>query len=156
MKNTMLFLALCLCLGAAPAGAQIQAPIEMDDPGAQSLQEKYLPELKDVAAELQAHKFPYPFYFSRTLDVDEKEQRTLEPGSIRFGKYQNEFVLEVTGNYYAAYSSKLMDGNQRARQTFFDVMLPILRAMVPRFRKDRKSTRLNSSHLKLSRMPSSA
>ena len=136
MRKTTLLLGLCLVLGAVPIVAQTQAPVQIDDPGAQLLQEKYLPELKEVAGELQAHKFPYPFYFSRTLDVDEPEQRRLEPGSIRFGKYENEFVLEVTGNYYAAYSSKLMDGNQRARQTFFDVMLPILRAMVPRFRNN--------------------
>ena len=45
-------------------------------------------------------------------------------------------MLEVTGNYYAAYSSKLMDGNQRTRQTFFDVVLPILKALTPRFQNN--------------------
>jgi len=121
---------------SVPAGAQIQAPIQINDEKAQGLQEQYLPELKQVAAELQAHKFPCPFYFSRTLDVDEQEQRRLEPGSIRFGRYENEFVVEATGNYYAAYSAELMDGNQRTRQTFLDVVLPILKAMVPRFRSN--------------------
>lgn len=136
MRATNLLLAFCLGMGAVPVGAQIQAPIQIEDEGAQDLQEKYLPELKQVATELQAHKFPYPFYFSRTLDVDEQEQQRLEPGSIRFGKYENEFVLEATGNYYAAYSAELMDGNQRARQTFLDVMLPILKVMVPRFQSN--------------------
>ena len=136
MRRTNLLLACCLCLGAVPAQAQTQAPVQIEDPGAQSLQEKYLPELKEVAAELQGHKFPYPFYFSHTLDVDEPEQRRLEQGSICFGKYEDGFVLEATGNYYAAYSAERMDGNQRARQTFFDVMLPILKAMVPRFRSN--------------------
>jgi len=136
MRTANLLLAVCSWMGAVPAVAQIQAPIQIDDEGAQNLQEKYLPELKQVATELQAHKFPYPFYFSRTLDVDEQEQRRLEPGSIGFGRYENEFVLEATGNYYAAYSAELMDGNQRARQTFFDVVLPILKAMVPRFQSN--------------------
>jgi hypothetical protein len=136
MRTANLLLASCLCMAVVPAGAQIQAPIQIEDERAQSLQEKYLPELKEVAAELQKHKFPYPFYFSRTLDVDEQEQRRLEPGSIRFGRYENEFVVEATGNYYAAYSAELMDGNQRARQTFLDVVLPILQAMVPRFRNN--------------------
>ena len=136
MRNAYRVLAFCLCLGTIPAAAQIQAPIQIEDPGAQVLQESYLPQLKEVAGELQAHKFPYPFYFSRTLDVDEKEQRSLEPGSIRFGKYEDGFVLEVTGNYYAAYSTQLMDGNQRARQTFFDVVLPILKALAPRFQNN--------------------
>jgi hypothetical protein len=136
MRTASLLLAFCLCGPAVPAVAQIQAPIEINDEKAQALQEQYLPELKQVAAELQGHKFPYPFYFSRTLDVDEQEQRRLEPGSIRFGRYENEFVVEATGNYYAAYSAELMDGNQRARQTFLDVVLPILKAMAPRFRSN--------------------
>lgn len=136
MRTASLLLAFCLCGPALPAVAQIQAPIEINDEKAQGLQEQYLPELKQVAAELQGHKFPYPFYFSRTLDVDEQEQRRLEPGSIRFGRYENEFVVETTGNYYAAYSAELMDGNQRARQTFLDVVLPILKALAPRFRNN--------------------
>jgi hypothetical protein len=136
MRTAKLLLASCLGMMAVPAWAQIQAPIQLEDEGAQNLQEKYLPELKQVAADLQKHKFPYPFYFSRTLDVDEQEQRRLEPGSIRFGRYENEYVVEATGNYYAAYSAELMDGNQRARQTFLDVVLPILKTMVPRFKNN--------------------
>ena len=50
MRNTNLLLAFCLCMGAVPAVAQTQAPVQIEDLGAQNLQEKYLPELKQVAA----------------------------------------------------------------------------------------------------------
>ena len=55
MRTTNLLLAGALWMGAVPAVAQLQAPIEIDDQKAQSLQEQYLPELKQVATELQAH-----------------------------------------------------------------------------------------------------
>jgi len=119
--------------GWRPAVAQVLSPAEMKDPLSQQLQEKYWEPLKQVASEARAHTFPYPFYFSRILDVDQEHQRALDQRSIRFDRYHGQTVLEMTGNYYAAYSSAVMDKNHRVRQTFFDVMLPLLKAAVPRF-----------------------
>ncbi len=113
--------------------AQVVAPFEIQDPAMRTLQQRYLADLKATGEDARALRFPYPFYFSRILDVDEPQQQRLPQGSIRFEKFNGEAVLQVTGNYYASYSSELMNRGQRARQTFTDVMLPILQAVVPHF-----------------------
>ena len=50
--------------------AQVITPMELSDPKAQHLQQRYLKALMAIGNEIEAHKFPYPFYFSRVLDVD--------------------------------------------------------------------------------------
>lgn len=107
--------------------------MEISDPGARELQQKHIAELRSIAAEIEAHHFPYHFYFSRVLDIDEQQQRKAEQRSIRFDKFAHQTVLEITGNYYASYSAEVMGEGARARQTFLDVMLPMLQAMVRRF-----------------------
>lgn len=125
---------LLVCLaGLRLAVAQVLPPAEMKDPRSRELQEKYFERLKQAAVESRSHAFPYAFYFSRVLDVDQEQQRGLDQRSIRFDRYNGQTVLAITGNYYASYSSEAMDRGRRVRQTFFDVMLPLLRAVVPRF-----------------------
>jgi hypothetical protein len=120
----------------APLMAQVVSPLEIADPDLRNLQQRYTGTLQAIAAQIEAHKFPYPFYFSRVLDIDEVKQRQLDQRSIRFGKFENQTVLQITGNYYASYSAAAMDGNARARKTFFEVMLPLLQASVPQFPAD--------------------
>jgi hypothetical protein len=112
--------------------AQVLSPMEMNDPATRSLQQRHLRELQAISAELKDHRFPYPFYFSRKLDIDEAEQKQLDQRSIRFEFYNNQKALEITGNYYASYSDELVDADHRMRQTFVSVILPILQATVPR------------------------
>jgi len=45
-------------------------------------------------------------------------------------------VVEITGNYYAAYSAEKMSPEQRAKETFDKIVLPILRLEVPRFQSN--------------------
>ncbi len=118
---------------AASLRAQVVAPFEIKDPAIRVLQQRYLADLKAAAEDARAIQFPYAFYFSRTLDVDEPQQQRLPQGSMRFDQFNGETVLQVTGNYYASYSSELMNRGRRARQTFQDVMLPILKVVVPHF-----------------------
>jgi hypothetical protein len=128
---------LLLVLAAmAPAMAQVVSPLEISDTELRALQQRYTGALQAVAAQVEALKFPYPFYFSRVLDVNEAKQRQLDQRSIRFGKFEDQTVLEITGNYYASYATPPMDGNARARKTFLDVMLPLLQATVPQFPSD--------------------
>jgi hypothetical protein len=42
-------------------------------------------------------------------------------------------VVKITGNYFAAYPGERMTREERARQTYRDVMLPILQAAAPAF-----------------------
>jgi hypothetical protein len=130
-----------LACALVPAGAQVRSPAQMRDgnardsardTGAQALEQKYLPELKAIGDEIEAHKFPYHFYLSRALDGNEARQQQSDRRSIRFERYEGQLVLAITGNYYASYSTKLMDKNQRVRKTMEDVVLPLLRAASPR------------------------
>src|ERR1039457_3438371 len=122
-----------LLAGMLSAGllcAQVVSPPEIRDPELRELQQKHFAELKAVAVAIASHQFPYRFYFSRTLDLNEDQQKTRDQRSIQFAKYGHQTVVEILGNYYAAYSDELMKREERARRTFEDVMLPMLRAEV--------------------------
>jgi hypothetical protein len=89
-----------------------------------------------IGTEIEAHKFPYPFYFSRVLDVDLPKMQLADQRSIRFDIYKGQTVLEITGNYYAAYSADRMDSYARLKETFQSVIMPMLQVEVPHFPDD--------------------
>ena len=119
-----------------PNYAQVITPAELPDPKAQRLQQRHLQTLMAIGTEIEAHKFPYPFYFSRVLDVDLAKMQLADQRSIRFDTYKGQTVLEITGNYYAAYSADRMDSYARLKETFERVVTPILQAEVPHFPDD--------------------
>jgi hypothetical protein len=119
-----------------PARAQVLSPSEIKDSMSRILQQRHLSQLQAIAAEIGKHNFPYPFYFSRTLDISEEQQQRAERRSIRFEKYEGQTVLIITGNYYAAYSADLMNTNARVRKTMEDVVMPLLKAAVPPLAND--------------------
>jgi hypothetical protein len=121
---------------ATSLAAQVLTPTELSDPKTQRLQQLYFKALVAIGGEIEAHKFPYPFYFSRVLDVDQSKMQTQDQRSIRFDFYKNQTVLEITGNYYAAYSADRMDPYARLKETFQQVVMPILQASVPHFPDD--------------------
>jgi hypothetical protein len=112
--------------------SQVLAPPEILDPAMRALQQKHLPELKAAAVDITTHTYPYKFYLSRTLDVTEKQEQLTDQRSVRFSNFQGHTVLQVTGNYFASYSEDSMNQNERVKQTYLDVILPILRATAPR------------------------
>jgi hypothetical protein len=120
----------------APVRAQVVTPVELSDPKAQHLQQVHLRTLMAIGTEIEAHQFPYPFYFSRVLDVDLPKMQLADQRSIRFDFYKGQTVLEITGNYYAAYSADRMDSYARLKETFQQVIMPLLQVEVPRFPDD--------------------
>jgi len=130
------YIAVLLLMLTTAAGAQVLLPEEVKDGNARALQRKYMPQLKAIGAELEAHRFPYHFYFSRVLDIDEERQIRAAQRSIRFEKYQGHTVLAITGNYFAAYSGELMGKNERVKKTMEDVVIPILHSAEPLFAAD--------------------
>jgi hypothetical protein len=130
-KTKAIFATMCLAALAETVCAQVLSPPEIQDLGLRALQQKHLTELKTVATTIAAQQFPYRFYFSRTLDLSERQQQRSDQRCIRFDKFRNQTVLQITGNYYASYSAELMQKPERARRTMQDVMLPILQAAVP-------------------------
>jgi hypothetical protein len=128
--------------------AQVVAPVEIKDPALRTLQMQYMDELKAAGAEINNIPFEYPFYLSRKLDLDEQAQKSADQRSIRFDTYEGKTVIAITGNYYAAYSAQHLSKEQRARATFLNVVVPILKAIVPKFQanKDVKGYALEISH----------
>ena len=121
-------IAVILIAVALPCRPQVLAPAEILDPAMRQLQQKYMPELKAAAVDITTHNYPYRFYLSRKLDVTEKQEQVTDQRSIRFAKFQDRTVLQVTGNYFASYSDETMNRNERVKRTYLDVVLPILRA----------------------------
>jgi hypothetical protein len=113
--------------------AQVVSPSLIKDPELRSLQVKYDRELHEVGRDILAAKFDYPFYLSSTLDLNESQQEQASQRSLRFERYDDRTVLAVSGNYFAAYSEERVKGESRARNSFLKVVLPILKAAVPRF-----------------------
>ena len=119
-----------------PALAQVITPTEMSDPKLQRLQQRNFKTLVNIGGEIQRHKFAYPFYLSRVLDIDLEKMKDIDQRSIRFDSYKGETVLEITGNYYASYNADTMDSAARLKETFNQVILPILKIEVPHFPDD--------------------
>lgn len=116
--------------------AQVMMPVELPDPSSQRLQQRYIKTLMAIGNEIEAHKFPYPFYFTRVLDVDREKMQAADQRSIRFDIYKGQSALEITGNYYAAYSGDVMDTESRLKETYKQVILPILRIEAAHFPDD--------------------
>ncbi|HEU5400015.1 MAG TPA: hypothetical protein VFU86_01585 [Terriglobales bacterium] len=133
MQANRILIAVLLAVAATTVRAQVVSPFEMQDPEMRRLQQKHLEDLKSIGSDLKDHKFPYAFYFSERLDIDEAVQQQIDQRSIRFENYNGEVALEITGNYYASYSAERLDPDRRLRQTYVDVVLPILQTAVPHF-----------------------
>src|ERR1035437_7591782 len=113
------------------ATGQVLSPAEITDPVIRGMQQSHLEELHAITAALAGHRFPYHFYFSRKLDLSEREQERSDQRSVQFDKFQGQTVLKIPGNYFAAYSVEGMTNEEPIRRTYTDVMLPILQAAVP-------------------------
>jgi hypothetical protein len=120
----------------ASAAAQVVSPVEIKDPALRTLQQQYMDDLSRAAEDILANQFDYPFYLSRKLDLDQAQQQVADQSSVRFDSYKGKTVIAITGNYYAAYSAKKISPGQRARSTFLNVVMPILKAAVPRFQNN--------------------
>ncbi len=125
-----------LSLFVAGASAQVVSPAEIKDPDLRTLQQQYMDDLTRAGADILANQFDYPFYLSRKLDLDQAQQQVADQSSIRFDSYKGRTVIAITGNYYAAYSAKKISPGQRARSTFLNVVMPILKAAVPPFQNN--------------------
>ncbi len=133
MRANRFALIAMMLIGARLLPAQVVASVEITDPALRALQEKSFGDLKTVGENIAGHQFNFPFYFSRKLDIDEKVQKRTDQHSIRFENYNGSTVIAISGNYYGAYAADRFNEQQRARQTFQDVVVPILKAVVPTF-----------------------
>ena len=135
MRRISLFV-LCLSCVVPAAWAQVLPANEIKDPQISALQERNMDELKAFGAEVVKLPTDYPFYLSRKLDLDESKQKWADQRAIQFDRYKDKTVLKITGNYFAAYSIDKMNADLRARQTFLEIILPILQSAVSHFQKN--------------------
>jgi hypothetical protein len=131
-KNKAGWLGLVL-VAAGVSLAQVVSPVEIKDPELRALQQQYMNDLRLAGQDILAYPFDYPFYLSRKLDLDKARQERADQHSIRFDRYNGKTVIAIQGNYYAAYSAEKINPDQRARNTFLNVVMPVLQAAVPRF-----------------------
>jgi hypothetical protein len=131
-KYFVRMLVVALALGGLSCSAQVLSLGKVNDPVSKRLQKQYYAQLQQISTAATTIHFPYPFYFSQTLDIDEARQKQLPQGSIRFDQFNGQTVLAISGNYYISYSSSQLNGNQRAKKTYEDVVLPLLKAAVAR------------------------
>ena len=129
-RSRLLGLSLLLSITTL-ASAQVVPAMEIHDPELRGLQQSSMSQLKIVAQNITAHHFDFPFYCSRKLDIDQKQQQRSDQHSIRFEHFEGSTVLAISGNYYGAYSAETFSDEARARQTFLNVVLPIAIASVP-------------------------
>lgn len=127
---------LLIAISSQAAFGQAITPMELQDPKMQHLQQRHLQTLMLIGKQIEEHKFAYPFYLCRTLDVDVAKIQAADLRSIRFESYQRKTVLSITGNYYASYSAERMDADARLKETFRQVIVPILQAEAPHFPDD--------------------
>ena len=136
MNRLIVLISFLVLAGAQPLTSQVLTPAEVLDPSARQLQQRHFKVLMEIGTDIEGHRFPYPFYLSRVLDVDLKKMPEIDQRSIRFDSYNHQMVLEITGNYYASYSGQMMEANARFRETFKDVIMPVLKAEVAHFADD--------------------
>lgn len=127
---------LLVAISSRAAFGQAITPMELQDPKMQHLQQRHLQTLMLIGKQIEEHKYPYSFYLCRTLDVDVAKIQAADLRSIRFESYQRKTVLSITGNYYASYSAERMDDGARLKETFRQVVVPILQAEAPHFPDD--------------------
>jgi hypothetical protein len=138
MKTIVRGVALLVVVLGALSSLQAQAitPMELPDPKAQHLQQRHLQTLMAIGTEIEAHKFPYPFYFSRVLDVDLAKMQLADQRSIRFDYLQGSNCAGdhrqlLCGLFCGPYGFlRQNEGNFRA------VVMPLLQAEVPHFPDD--------------------
>ena len=131
MQNSHLIRALVVAIALGlPCVAQVLSVTAVRDPRARQLQQQHISQLQALGAEAATLHFPYSFYFSQILDIDEARQKQLPTGSIHFEEFRGQTVLEITGNYYVSYSAEMLTTNLRARNTFHDVIMPLLKVAV--------------------------
>src|SRR5579859_41233 len=126
-RTRSLLLVVVLGLISSAASAQVLPLGKVSDPAARLLQQRHILQLQQLSSDLSKVHFPYPFYFSQMLDIDEARQKQLPQGSLHFESFNGQTALAITGNYYISYASASMTGNQRARKTYEDVIFPLLK-----------------------------
>ena len=111
------------------AGAMLPSYVPESD------EEKYRQKLEALNAQLNSQRFRYRFCLTTELAAP-AEAPCASQHSVRIAHLGTNTVLEITGNYYAAYSHIQVNKPERARLTFEEVILPVLKIAVAQLKND--------------------
>src|SRR5947199_10566532 len=110
-------LGIAIALSAQRASAQV-SPAEILNPDLKALEESYFQQLKTLNQSIAKTKFPFPFYLSRFVGLDPAQQAEADSRGLEFVRFQDHVILNLTGNYNAAYDAARFTHNQHAASTF--------------------------------------
>ena len=122
-----ILLATAFLLGvcALPALTQV-SPNEILNPDLKALEQTYFQQLIGINQSIAKIRFPFSFYLSRYVGLDQAKQAEADSQGLEFVRFQDRVILKVTGNYNAAYDTLRLTQNERAAATFRSVVLPVL------------------------------
>lgn len=118
--------ALSLLLGVTSAALGQVSPDAVLNPRLKADEAKYLPQLRSLQQSIAATKFPYPFRLARYANAKPGRRAAFDPNGIEFVYFEGREVLKISGIYQAAFNVNKLSRNERASQTFQDVIAPIL------------------------------
>jgi len=101
-------------------------PVEVLNPKLKADEAQYLPQLQSLQQSIAATKFPFPFRLARYPNAKPGQRAASDPNGIEFVYFEGREVLKISGVYKAAFNARLLSKNERASQTFQDVVVPIL------------------------------
>ena len=110
------------------ASAQV-SPGEITNPHLRSAEQAYFQQLIDFNRAISELQFPYAFVLSRYVGWNPKQQAGQDKRGIEFVHFNDSVVLKISGDYNAAYNSKMLTRNQRAGLVLNDVIVPILQIL---------------------------
>jgi hypothetical protein len=126
-------LALVILLCGVVGSAQEFSSVSLGDPYIRGVQAKHAPQLRGLVSEISKRDFPFKFTLGSVIPKDAQQPDQHGPGPVRFSKYNSALTLEISGNYSVSYTSSMLSTNDRARHTFSEVILPILKDATSRF-----------------------
>jgi len=102
------------------------SPEEIMDPRAKAAEGKYLNQLQSMHQLIDVATFPSSFKLARYLKARPSQREASNSDGIEFVNYQSMVVLKVSGVYKKTFNTAQISKNQRASQTFQEVVVPIL------------------------------
>jgi hypothetical protein len=112
------------------------SPTEVVNPRAKADEQKYLPQLVSLQRAIGTAQFPFTFRLARYLDAKPGQRAALDSNGIEFVYFQQHVVLKVSGFYRVAFDSIQLNQNARARQTFEQAVMPVLRLVTQQVPKN--------------------
>lgn len=120
------FIMVGMLLGVTAITYAQVSPVEVLNPKLKSDEAQYFPQLRSLQQSIAVTRFPFPFRSARYPNGKHGQRAASDPNGIEFVYFEGREILKISGIYQAAFNAALLSKNERASQTFRDVVVPIL------------------------------